>query len=440
MGAGGVTAAAVTLDPSHILIVGRGGREHALAWSLAKSPTVTRIWVAPGNGGIAVMGGVAGTVALQEDDFPGLTAFAQNNRIGLAVIGPEAPLAAGLADAFAAAGIPCFGPSKDAAQLEGSKAFAKDFMLRHAIPTARHAVFRDLASAIDHVRKADHPIVIKASGLAAGKGVVLPETTAEAELALRQMLTARIFGAAGDEVLIEERLVGPEASVLAFCDGQTFSLMPIAQDHKRVFDDDKGPNTGGMGAYAPAPVVGRALLAEIRQTIMAPALKGMAAEGMPFVGVLYAGLMLTKTGPRVIEFNCRFGDPETQVILPLLKSDLATVLRACAVGALESTEVAWLPGSAVSVVAASGGYPGDYAKGCRITGLDDAAALAGTHVFHAGTRQDADGHVLTDGGRVLSVTGIGETVAEASARAYAGIEAIAFDCLHYRRDIGAKTL
>ena len=272
MGAGGLTLADLTLNPSHLLVVGRGGREHALAWSLAKSPTVTRIWVAPGNGGIAAMGGMVSTVALQEDDFAGLIDFAKSNRIGLAVVGPEAPLAAGLADVFAAAGIPCFGPSKAAAQLESSKAFAKDFMLRHAIPTARHAVFRDLASAIDHVRKADHPIVIKASGLAAGKGVVLPETTAEAELALRQMLTVRIFGAAGDEVLIEERLVGPEASLLAFCDGQTFSLMPIAQDHKRVFDDDKGPNTGGMGAYAPAPVVGRALLAEIRETIMTPAL------------------------------------------------------------------------------------------------------------------------------------------------------------------------
>ena len=435
MGAGGLTP-----DPSHILVIGRGGREHALAWSLANAPSVSRIWVAPGNGGTAAMGGAVVTIDLQEDDFAGLIGFAKRERIGLVVAGPEAPLAAGLTDAFTTAGIACFGPSKAAAQLEASKAFAKDFMLRHAIPTAKHAVFHDLASAIDHVRKAEHPIVIKASGLAAGKGVVLPESLAEAELALRQMLVARIFGEAGDEVLIEERLTGPEASVLAFCDGRSFSVMPVAQDHKRAFDGDKGPNTGGMGAYAPAPVVGRALLAGIRETIFAPTLAGMAAEGMPFVGVLYAGLMLTKTGPRVIEFNCRFGDPETQAILPLLESDLAAVLRACVAGTLEDIEIAWQQGSAVSVVAASGGYPGDYAKGHVINGLDGVAALGGTKVFHAGTRRGAGGQIVTGGGRVLSVTGTGATFAEARARAYAGIEAISFEGMHYRRDIGAKVL
>ena len=430
----------MTLDPSHILVVGRGGREHALAWSLAKSPSVSRIWVAPGNGGTAAMGAPVSNVPLTEDDHTGLLALAQREQIGLVVVGPEAPLAAGLADDFAAAGIACFGPSKAAAQLEASKAFAKDFMLRHGIATAKHALFRDLAGALDHVRRLDHPFVIKASGLAAGKGVVLPETLADAELALRQMLSERIFGAAGDEVLIEERLQGPEASVLVFSDGRHFSLMPVAQDHKRAFDGDAGPNTGGMGAYAPAPVAGRALLAEIRDTILAPTIAGMAAEGAPFVGVLYAGLMLTKTGPRVIEFNCRFGDPETQAILPLLESDLAAVMRACLDGALEHLDVAWRPGVAVSVVAASGGYPGVYAQGREITGLDSVATLPDTVVFHAGTRRDAGMRLVTDGGRVLSVTGVGDTLADARARAYAGIDPLSFEGMHYRRDIGAKAL
>ena len=431
MGAGGLSAGA----PVTVLIVGRGGREHALAWKLAQSERVHRILLAPGNGGTAAMAGKVANVAIDEFDFAGLIACARREQVGLVVVGPEAPLAAGLADACRAAGLSCFGPSQAAAQLESSKAFAKAFMQRHGIPTARHMVFRDLAAALETLYTVDMPLVIKASGLAAGKGVIIPNSEAEAEQALRQMLSERIFGAAGDEVVIEERMEGPEASVLAFCDGKTIAIMPVAQDHKRVFDNDQGPNTGGMGAYAPAPIVTPALLAEIHETILEPTIRGMAAEGMPFVGVLYAGLMLTASGPRVIEFNCRFGDPETQVILPLLQSDLLDVLEACATGTLDRIEVAWKKGSALAVVAASGGYPGEYRKGEVVSGLADVQDAT---VFHAGTYLTPDGRILTDGGRVLAVTGIGDTFAQARARAYAGIGKIHFEGMHYRRDIGAK--
>ena len=425
-------------DPANVLVIGRGGREHALAWALARAPTVRRVWVAPGNGGTALKGGMVANVDLQEDDFAGLIAFAGKESVGLVVVGPEAPLALGITDAFKAAGIACFGPSKAAARLESSKAFAKTFMTRHGIPTARYAVFRELSPALDHLHKVDYPVVIKASGLAAGKGVVLPETIKDAETILTRMLEEHLFGVASDEVVIEERLLGPEASVLAFCDGRNYRLMPIAQDHKRVFDGDKGPNTGGMGAYAPAPIVTRQLLAAIEETVFAPALRGMAAEGAPFAGVLYAGLMLTKTGPQVIEFNCRFGDPETQVILPLLRSDIANAMRACISRTLGTVDIDWSSQTAVSVVAASGGYPGAYSKGQTISGIDAAAALPGTLVYHAGTRLEADRRLVTDGGRVLSITGTGDTFAQARARAYASIEKISFEGMHYRRDIGAK--
>jgi len=424
----------------NVLLVGRGGREHAIAWALARSPSLERLWIAPGNGGTAMMGGKVANVALEEHDQEGLIAFARKAAVGLTVVGPEAPLAEGLADALRAAGVACFGPSQAAARLESSKAFAKDFMRRHAIPTARHAVFRDLDAAIKHLRALDYPVVIKASGLAAGKGVVLPETRHEAETALAQMMVDRTFGAAGAEVLIEERLEGPEASLLSFCDGTRLALMPVAQDHKRAFDGDKGPNTGGMGAYAPARLVTPALQSEIFETILEPTVRGMEAEGEPFTGILYAGLMLTKDGPRVIEFNCRFGDPEAQVILPLLESDLAVLLMDCASGRLDPGAVRWRPDSAVAVVAASGGYPGDYAKGFAISGLMDDADVSRTLVFHAGTRPAVGGGVETSGGRVLSVTGLGATFDEARARAYAGIGHIHFQDMHYRRDIGARAL
>jgi phosphoribosylamine--glycine ligase len=423
-------------EPVTVLIVGRGGREHALAWKLAQSPRVGRVLVAPGNGGTAAMGGKVANIAIDEFDFPALIACAHREHAGLVVVGPEAPLAAGATDHFEAAGLLCFGPSRLAAQLESSKIFAKRFMKRHGIPTSRYGVFTDTEEAMGHLSIVGYRTVIKASGLAAGKGVVIPETRAEAEAALKQMLDDRIFGEAGREVLIEERMEGPEASVLCFCDGQTLAIMPVAQDHKRVNDNDQGPNTGGMGAYAPAPVVTPALLDLIRNTILEPTIRGMAAEGMPFAGVLYAGLMLTKDGPRVIEFNCRFGDPETQVILPLLASDLLDVLEACAKGSLDQHTPSWRSGAAVAVVAASGGYPGAYSKGAAIAGLDTLPPQ--TLAFHAGTRLAPDGRTLTDGGRVLAVTGIGDTLAQARARANAGIATITFDGMHYRRDIGAK--
>ena len=431
-----------------LLVIGRGGREHALAWKLAQSPRVERVWVAPGNGGTARAGGKIANAALQESDFGALIDFARHHGVTLTVVGPEAPLAEGVVDAFQAAGLRCFGPSRAAAQIEASKAFAKDFMARHGIPTARHATFSDFDAALARLRQVDYPVVLKASGLAAGKGVILPASRAKAEAALRQIVVAREFGAAGDEVVIEERLAGPEASVLAFSDGRTVAVMPAAQDHKRVFDGDQGPNTGGMGAYAPAPLMTTELRDEVRRTVLQPAIDGLAAEGMPYVGVLYAGMMLTgsrygadaysTSGMRTLEFNCRFGDPETQVILPLLESDLIDVIEACLDGRLAEMDVRWRDGAAATVVAASEGYPGSYPKGREINGVAEAAALPGVAVFHAGTRLAEDGRLLTDGGRVLAVTGVGDNLPAALARAYSGIEHIHFQGMHYRRDIGAK--
>ncbi len=448
-----------------ILIIGNGGREHALAWKLAQSPRVDHIFVSPGNGGtqnanckLQIANSKWQNVASVQSAMPGTVGHAVCNlqsAIGLVVVGPEAPLAEGIVDTLQAAGVRCFGPTRAAARLESSKAFAKEFMARHNIPTARAATFSAHAPALAYLRRVETPIVIKASGLAAGKGVILPETPAEAEDALRQIMVEQQFGAAGDEVLIEERLSGPEVSLLAFCDGRTVAPMPPAQDHKRVFDGDRGPNTGGMGAYAPAPIATPALLAEMTATVLQPVVDGMAAEGTPYVGVLYAGMMLTPAGPRVLEFNCRFGDPETQVILPLLESDLLEVLEACVDGALDRVAVRWRDGAAATVVAASEGYPGSYPKGREITGVEAAGALPGVSVFHAGTRWGEDagaepveaqrpfgaargGRLLTDGGRVLAVTGVGADLCEALDRAYAGMQHIHFAGMHYRHDIGAK--
>jgi phosphoribosylamine--glycine ligase len=423
-----------------VLITGRGGREHALAWKLAQSPRVQQVWCAPGNGGTALARGKVANVDLQEGDFAGLITFAWQHGVTLAVIGPEAPLADGIVDAFQSAGLRCFGPSRAAAQIEASKAFAKDFMARHGIPTARHATFTDFDRALDHLRQVDYPVVLKASGLAAGKGVILPASLADAEAALRQIMVAREFGAAGDHVVIEERLAGPEASVLAFSDGRTVALMPAAQDHKRVFDGDQGPNTGGMGAYAPAPLMTPALLDGVRRTVLQPTIDGLAAEGMPYVGVLYAGMMLTADGPKTLEFNCRLGDPETQVILPLLESDLVDVIEACLDGRLAGLEIRWRAGAAATVVAASEGYPGSYPKGREISGVAEAEMLPGVAVFHAGMRLEAGGRLLTDGGRVLAVTGAGDDLPAALTNAYAGIEHIHFQGMHFRRDIGAGAI
>ena len=423
------------MSETRILLVGGGGREHALAWKLAQSPRVSRIYVAPGNGGTARLA-CAENAPLGAEDVGGLLAFAQRVGVDMTIVGPEAPLAAGIADAFQAAGLRIFGPIQAAAQLESSKAFSKRFMLEHGIPTARAATFTELAPALAYLDTLPAAPVIKASGLAAGKGVIVPETKAEAAAALRAMLAGRAFGAAGDTVLVEERLSGPEVSVLAFCDGMTARVMPAAQDHKRLLDGDGGPNTGGMGAFAPSPLLTPALLAEIEKQVLAPTLRGMAAAGTPYVGVLYAGLMLTADGPQVLEFNCRFGDPETQVILPLLESDLLDVVDACLAGTLEETPIRWYAQAATTVVLAAGGYPEAYTTGDPISGLAEAEA-AGCLVFHAGTRA-ADGQVVTAGGRVLAVTGVADSIGAAAARAYAGAGAIRFAGAHFRTDIARK--
>ncbi len=440
----------------NVLVLGNGGREHALAWKLAQSPRVERVWVVPGNGGTdprfrnsefgirnerfqSKIRHPPSAIPI-EGGFDDLITFVHREQIGLTVIGPEAPLAKGVVDAFQAAGLRCFGPTRAAARLEASKAFAKDFMARWRIPTARYAAFHEYEQALAHLRRVAYPVVVKASGLAAGKGVIVPAGREEAEAALRQMMVERAFGAAGDEVVIEERLYGQEASVLAFCDGYRVVPMPAAQDHKPVFDGDQGPNTGGMGTYAPAPLITPALMDEIVRTILQPAVDGLRAEGTPYVGVLYAGLMVTDAGPKVLEFNCRFGDPEAQVILPLLETDLIDVVEACLNGALDRVVIRWRPGAAATVVAASEGYPGSYPKGREITGVEEAAALPGVIVFHAGTRRTDDGRLLTDGGRVLNVTGLGDDLPQAIARAYEGIRRIRFQGMHYRRDIGARAL
>lgn len=431
----GSTAVSGAVD---ILVIGGGGREHALAWKLRQSPRVGRIFFAPGNGA-ATSGDASGIRALPiaESDTAALIKFALREDIGLVVVGPEAPLAAGAVDEFAAAGIRCFGPSRAAARLETSKAFAKGFMARHGIPTAQHAAFTDMQAALAYFRASIGPVVIKASGLAAGKGVILPADQGEGEAAIRAIMETRRFGAAGDEVIIEERLTGREVSLLGFCDGRTVVPMPPAQDHKRLLDGDLGPNTGGMGAYAPVPWLTAEGAAELTAQVLQPAVEGMAAEGTPYRGVLYAGLMLTSAGPDVLEYNCRFGDPETQALLPLLQSDLIDVIEACLDGSLNAAGVRWHPGSAATVVAASEGYPGQFVRGLPITGVDAAEALPGVTVFHGGTRRVGDGALQTNGGRVLAVTGTAEELPQSLSRAYAGMERIQFAGMHYRRDIGA---
>lgn len=419
----------------NVLIIGSGGREHALAWKLKQSARVKQIFVAPGNAGAGQVGkNIEYPSSLQ---LPGsdLLSLFSGLLPDLVVIGPEAPLASGLGDVLRKANLRVFGPTQRAAEIESSKSFAKAFMQRHNIPSARFAVFTDFNTALHHVETATYPIVIKASGLAAGKGVILPESRPGARDALYQIMVAHEFGAAGDEVVIEERLHGPEVSVLAFSDGNTVKPMPPAQDHKRLQDGDRGPNTGGMGAYAPVALPEN-FLDDITRTILQPAIDGMRAEGRPFVGVLYAGLMLTAEGPRVLEFNCRFGDPEAQVLLPLLDSDLLDVLEACADGNLRECDVKWKRGAAACVVLASGGYPGEYTTGIPIHGLDNAHN-ANAIVFHAGTKFENDA-VVTAGGRVVCVTGMGENLRDALQTAYAAIEPIHFDGMQYRRDIAAR--
>ncbi len=421
-----------------ILIVGGGGREHALAWKAAKSPLAERVYVAPGNGGTAVEPGVE-NVAIAATDIDRLLAFAVEHAIDLTIVGPETPLVAGIVDRFSAAGLRCFGPSLKAAQLEGSKSFAKDFLARHAIPTAAYQVFTDLDPALDYLRQVGTPIVIKADGLAAGKGVILADDLATAEAAVRDMLGDGRFGDAGRRVVIEEFLRGEEASFIAMVDGEHILPLASSQDHKARDDGDRGPNTGGMGAYSPAPVVTPELHERIMAEVMRPTIAGLAADGIRYVGFLYAGLMIDDDGtPRVLEYNCRLGDPETQPLLMRLQSDLVQLCIDALDGTLQQSRVIWSQETALGVVMAAGGYPGEYIKGFPIDGADEVAE-PGVKVFHAGTRRDGE-QCLTDGGRVLCVTALGADVLSAQSRAYRCLGDIGFEGAFFRTDIGHKAL
>ncbi|MBK5964617.1 phosphoribosylamine--glycine ligase [Thiocystis minor] len=422
----------------NILIVGNGGREHALAWKVAQSTLADRIFVAPGNGGTAREPGVE-NVSITADDIPALLRFATEQAIGLTIVGPEAPLVAGIVDAFEAAGLPCFGPSREAARLEGSKTFAKDFLARHAIPTAAYGAFTELEPALAYLRQVGAPIVVKADGLAAGKGVIIAADLATAESAVRDMLDAGRFGQAGAQVVIEEFLTGEEASFIAMVDGGDILPLATSQDHKARDDGDRGPNTGGMGAYSPAPIVTPEIHERILREVMQPTADGLAAEGIRYRGFLYAGLMIGADGtPRVLEFNCRLGDPETQPLLMRLQSDLVELCLSALAGRLDETAAVWDPRPAVGVVLAAGGYPDRYEVGRIISGLDEVSP-AEAKVFHAGTRLEGDA-VLTNGGRVLCVTALGDSVSAAQRLAYRGVDRLRWDGGYCRRDIGYRAI
>lgn len=421
-----------------VLIIGSGGREHALAWKVAQNPQVETIYVAPGNAGTALEHKVQ-NVSIGITDIPALVAFAQDKAIELTIVGPEAPLVIGVVDAFRAAGLPIFGPTQGAAQLEGSKAFTKDFLARHNIPTAAYANFTEIEPALAYVREKGAPIVVKADGLAAGKGVIVAMTLQEAEDAIQDMLAGNAFGSAGSRVVVEEFLDGEEASFIVMVDGENVLPMATSQDHKRVGDADTGPNTGGMGAYSPAPVVTQEIHDRVMREVIYPTVRGMAAEGNTYTGFLYAGLMIDKTGaPKVIEYNCRFGDPETQPIMMRLQSDLVELCQAAIAGKLDQVESKWDPRASIGVVLAAGGYPGDYAKGDVISGLP-TQETAGQKVFHAGT-ETKDGQVVTNGGRVLCATALGNTVLEAQQRAYQLADQINWNGMFCRRDIGYRAI
>ncbi|CAH0486991.1 unnamed protein product [Peronospora farinosa] len=422
-----------------VLLVGNGGREHAIAWKLAQSSSTGHIYVAPGNAGTEDVAAGISNVNIGVNEHDELIAFAKSKGVTFCVVGPEAPLIDGLADKMNTAGIPAFGPSKAAAQLEASKAFSKDFMRRNNIPTASYQNFTDYEKAKEYVDSIDHNIVVKASGIAAGKGVLIPTSKAEAHEALREVMLEKAFGSAGDEVVLEEFMTGEEVSLLAFCDGERVVCMPGVQDHKRISDGDQGPNTGGMGAYGPAPCLTIELEREC-VGIVERVIAAMKKEGMPYVGVLYPGFMLTPSGPKIVEFNCRFGDPETQVVLPLLHSDLFEIMRACVEHRLERSLVSWKSGAAATIVMASQGYPSSYPKGKVITGLSDAQSLKDVDVFYAGTTNGADGSIATSGGRVLAVTAVGPSLQGALDLAYTGVSKIQFEGAQYRSDIGLKGL
>jgi phosphoribosylamine--glycine ligase len=417
-----------------IAVIGSGGREHALVWKLAQSPKVTAIYALPGSD---AMKDLAKCVPVQVDDIEGIAAFAQSEGVDLIVVGPEVPLTNGLTDVCEARGLAVFGPNKAAAQLEGSKVFAKNIMKKYGIPTAQYESFSSDVAAKEYIKKQGAPIVVKADGLAAGKGVVVAETVEEACQAVDAIMEDKIFGEAGGRIVIEECMFGEEASLLAFVDGKTIVPMIAAQDHKRIFDNDLGPNTGGMGAYAPAPVVTPELRSQVEKTILRPIVAGLAQEGIVYSGCLYAGLMITAKGPKVVEFNCRFGDPETQAVLPLLDGDLAEIMYACAVGKLTADMVQWKQAAAVCVVMASNGYPASSHKGDVIAGLDSLDE--DMVVFHSGTAEK-DGHMVTNGGRVLGITAVAADIEKAIAKVYRNVDRVTFAGQQFRHDIGAKAL
>ncbi len=415
----------------HVLIVGGGGREHAIAWALSKSPKVTALSCAPGNGGIAAL---ARCVPIKATDVEGMVAWARSNAVDFVVVAPDDPLALGMVDALEEAGIPAFGPRKNAAVIEASKVFSKDLMERYHIPTAKYKSFTDMEAALAYVRREGAPIVVKADGLALGKGVVVAQTVEEAEQAVRAMMADKQFGAAGTRLVIEACMTGPEVTVLAFCDGEHLIPMPSSQDHKRAFDGNRGPNTGGMGAISPSPNYTPEVAARCMEEIFLPTVAALKAEGRPFQGVIYFGLMLTGDGPKVVEYNARFGDPECQAVLSLLESDLLDVFTACRAGTLDTLDIRWRDEAACCLVLASGGYPGAYQTGYPISGLEEAGKTA--VVFHAGTKLGEHGQILTSGGRVLGVTATGETLDKAIGAAYDSARRITFTDMHLRTDIG----
>ncbi len=419
-----------------VLVVGSGGREHVLVWKIKQSNRIQSIYCAPGNGGIA---DIAECIDIQATDIPRLVAFARDNHIDLTVIGPEAPLVEGIVDAFDAENLRIFGPCKAAARLEGSKVFAKEFMYRHNIPTAEFEVFDDIDKAKKYISKAVYPLVIKADGLAAGKGVIICNNMEEGNHALDDIMSHKIFKSAGDRVVIEECLKGEELSILAISDGKTYRMFEPSQDHKRIFDGDLGPNTGGMGAYSPVPIATVELINEIEHAIISPVIKGMREEGTLFKGILYCGLMITEDGPKVLEFNVRFGDPEAQVVLPRMRNDIVELMLLACDGRLDEVCMEWDSRSCVCVVMASSGYPGKYEKGKQITGLDDILQQDGDYVFHAGTLKD-NGEIITAGGRVLGVSSLGDSLEDAIQRVYKAVDKIHFDGCFFRKDIGAKAM
>ncbi|MCF8719447.1 phosphoribosylamine--glycine ligase [Nitrospina gracilis] len=418
-----------------ILVIGGGGREHALTWKIKQSPLVTEVFCAPGNAGTE---SIARNIAVSATDLDSLLAIAMENQVDLTVVGPEQPLAMGIVDLFQSQGLKIVGPTAKAALIEGSKAFAKDLMKANNVPTADFEVFEDMEAAKAYCRGRG-PVVVKADGLAAGKGVFVCNDEAEAIDAVEQIMGAKAFGDSGKQVVIEERLEGQEVSLLAFTDGHMVLPLEAAQDHKAAFDGDAGPNTGGMGAYSPTPIFTSALKDEVVERIMLPVLRGMQKEGVLYKGILYAGLMLTADGPKVLEFNCRMGDPETQPLMMRMKSDIVPPLKACADGTLEKLTLEWKPDAAVCVVMAAGGYPGSYEKGHTITGIEQVASIPEAQVFHAGTKIDGD-HIVTHGGRVLGVTALGADIEQAINNAYRAVDKIRWEGAHFRRDIGQKAV